>query len=401
MSNSLAPVTKSKPVIITFWVSIFFNAYNALDAVGNAEFLLQKIGLSEDAAKFLGSSRGIDFMVAVSLLALVLAVAYQVKRLQAFEQKEPKVKADGEQKQPEVKANEKEPCPDKWLHDIAEEQRKAIHRYIKVERRLIQHHDLLRESPYIDFMFIVSNHSVYKISLGELGGTIGYAGRPLDKAPMWGGDSLNQLPYGRGEFRIKQPLTKEDAIYILNNGGSFGFDELKIKVTGNPKVETQNLIPPDPIHCQELLKHYPKLEIEIQDSRLIGLWHLDEPEKPFSDGALIGSVVTLQVHFENPRAQAVDVRGFKLDTNPYVARITPAEAGAIYPFPHSRNEKERLENLNQCPIHAEQRQPFDGWLQFQLKGVKPDELQGATPTLLIVDSSGEKHWRGTPALKRL
>ena len=54
--------------------------YKAVDAAGNAEFLLQKLGLNEDAAEFLGSSRGIDFVVAVSFIALVVSLLYQVNR---------------------------------------------------------------------------------------------------------------------------------------------------------------------------------------------------------------------------------------------------------------------------------------------------------------------------------
>ena len=55
-------------------------AYKAVDAAGNAEFILQKFGLTEDAAKFLGSSRGIDFVVAISFIALVVSLLYQVNR---------------------------------------------------------------------------------------------------------------------------------------------------------------------------------------------------------------------------------------------------------------------------------------------------------------------------------
>lgn len=80
MANKLAPIVTSKPVMLTTGLSIVSLIYKAIDAAGNMEFLLQKIGINEEAAKFLGSSRGIDFLVAVSLLALVISLIYQVNR---------------------------------------------------------------------------------------------------------------------------------------------------------------------------------------------------------------------------------------------------------------------------------------------------------------------------------
>lgn len=80
MSVNLPPITKSKSVIITGAATIFSVLYKAVDAASNAEFLWLKLGLSENAAQFLGSSRVIDFMVAVSLLGLVVALLYQTNR---------------------------------------------------------------------------------------------------------------------------------------------------------------------------------------------------------------------------------------------------------------------------------------------------------------------------------
>jgi len=84
MSIKPPPITKSKSVIITGALSIFSLLYKAVDAAGNAEFVWQKLGLSENAARFLGSPHAIDFMVAISLLGLVVSLLYQTNRNMAL-----------------------------------------------------------------------------------------------------------------------------------------------------------------------------------------------------------------------------------------------------------------------------------------------------------------------------
>ncbi len=81
---SKLPIFKSKSVVITGALSIASLLYKAIDAASNAEFVWQKLGLNENAARVLGSSRTIDFMVAISLLGLVVALLYQANRGLAF-----------------------------------------------------------------------------------------------------------------------------------------------------------------------------------------------------------------------------------------------------------------------------------------------------------------------------
>ena len=71
-------------MIAPFVSTIFLGLYNALDAFSNAEFVLQKIGINEDVAKFLGSSRGIQGMFWISLVVLVLSLMYHVRRYENF-----------------------------------------------------------------------------------------------------------------------------------------------------------------------------------------------------------------------------------------------------------------------------------------------------------------------------
>ncbi|MDT7779596.1 MAG: hypothetical protein QOC99_2108, partial [Acidobacteriota bacterium] len=147
---------------------------------------------------------------------------------------------------------------------------------------------------------------------------------------------------------------------------------------------------------EEVLKKYPKFQIEIKDAQLHGLW----TEGDAWDSEQIGSVINLQVHFENPRPVAVEIQSFKLDNSPNMTRVTLAEKGEIYDLPHLKFSATRLDNLNDCPVHTEKGITFDGWLQFILRGVQPQNLEGAAPMLIIADSSGEKHPVSCPELHR-
>jgi len=84
MPEKPLPITRSKPLIVQFTITVLLGLYNAIDAVSNAEFILQKLGFSEDAAKFLGSSRGIQALFWISLVGLLVSIAYYLKRYDNF-----------------------------------------------------------------------------------------------------------------------------------------------------------------------------------------------------------------------------------------------------------------------------------------------------------------------------
>jgi hypothetical protein len=84
MPDKPPPITRSKSVITPFIFTIFFALYAALDAVSNAEFVLQKLGLSEAVSKFLGSSRGIQGMFWVSVVGLLISIMYHLRRYENF-----------------------------------------------------------------------------------------------------------------------------------------------------------------------------------------------------------------------------------------------------------------------------------------------------------------------------
>ena len=67
-------------MIAPFITTILLGMYAALDAVSNAEFVLQKLGFSEDVAGFLGSTRGIQGLFWTSLVGLLISIMYQLKK---------------------------------------------------------------------------------------------------------------------------------------------------------------------------------------------------------------------------------------------------------------------------------------------------------------------------------
>jgi hypothetical protein len=59
-------------------------------------------------------------------------------------------------------------CPDTWLHDLAEEQAKAIQFWVNTDVAYGRR-DLLRKHPYIEFWLTLHNTSVFNVSLTGLG----------------------------------------------------------------------------------------------------------------------------------------------------------------------------------------------------------------------------------------
>jgi hypothetical protein len=84
MPNKPPQPTRSKPVIATSLLAVGSGLYLALDAVSNADFVLQQIGFREDVARFLGSPRGIQFVFVSSVLALIVTFLYQQRKYENY-----------------------------------------------------------------------------------------------------------------------------------------------------------------------------------------------------------------------------------------------------------------------------------------------------------------------------
>jgi hypothetical protein len=201
MSPTLSPILKDKPVIISAILTILSLIYKLIDAAGNAEFLLQKLGLNEDAARFLGSGRAIDVFVAVSLLALVLSLLYYANRQGGtFERRssgEKRVSTvpparqadtnhedcqrqirnlestvsrlrehettqgiqisarDTQIEQLQAKLNELKTCPYELVHRIADQEAKVIRDFVSVSRVGVWRHKLQDVVPAIKWGFMI------------------------------------------------------------------------------------------------------------------------------------------------------------------------------------------------------------------------------------------------------
>lgn len=153
----------------------------------------------------------------------------------------------------------------KWLFDIADEQKSKIHLYIHLTGYEINRHELLRDSPYIEFRFTFDSTSVYPVRLNDMGGSIYFQRRRLSGAPKWVDNDRKDIPplKGFGPVMIRQEISSDDAIFILNELGSsarFDFREVEIGVESpdHPEVKRQLLYFTDKTTTNEaLLKAYP------------------------------------------------------------------------------------------------------------------------------------------------
>jgi hypothetical protein len=359
--------------------------YELIDAYGN-------IQTAVDILKFFNTGWGTLVLMALGFGLIAWQLFRQQKRTQ------PSRGAIDSPSTAQAIAKAKEPCPDKWLHNIAEEHKKAINRYVDVTDIGIANHELLRDDSYVEFSFVVSNGSVYPISLGDLRGSLYFQRRLLSRELKWIDNEVKDSPIRSIQtVTLRQSLSREDVIYILNSSGGdakFEWHQLDIVVKGGssfPEVIPKPLIIVDMVTNEELLKAHPKLKIEIKSKKLSGFYRRDENLiNPSS------SYVLMEVSFDSSRATPINIRGFKLTINAGDKTYTSiAETDEIYDSPFvegagSERLGEQLNNLNKPPILVEQGQEYDGWLRFVFKA-HPDALDNRTATLAIADVSGEEH----------
>ncbi len=290
-----------------------------------------------------------------------------------------------------------------WLGEVAKEQAQYLGRLVHVERVIISGHRLLGSSPYIELDFTLKNFSIYRVSIDQPVGHLCYGNEELEGIPSLVGDRIRDLPFWHtAGFVLRQPLMTHEAISILNTNTSFGFQRLTIPITASPgSIDVQSLILNYSLGNNEILKSYPKLETSILVAELREYRDLTENRR-FGLPAHLGSIVNINLHFENPRPKAIEIKQFKLTTFSDAVRTTVAQTGEIRERPAVGVSGEAqglaLPNLNGRPICAEQREPFEGWLQFIVK-VPPESIRGSIADLTIIDGSGEEHVLQVPRLR--
>jgi hypothetical protein len=346
------------------------------------------------------TSLDLKLILGLFLLSLaLLAVAYLIGKRQRNQQGNTHA-SEKEQASP-LAANES--CPDKWLHDIVDKQKGGIRYHIHVVEPQISQHELFRDSPYIDFIFTCENNSVFPVCLYSLGGSIYFNSRLLNGTPKWTDNTPKNIrPLEMLSLvTLRQELSKEDVIFILNGSGdsarfSFGNLEIGVRSPDHPEVEPQMLMMAESVTNEKLLEAYPKLKITIQKHEIDVSVNLSDWSQPS------GAFINMMVSFVNPRTIAVQIKNFvlvvKIAEKTYLAS---AEGGDIYSGGRFINKEgdervagEKLKNLNMGNepfITAEQYVHFDGWLQFMFKGTLPNELDRFTAKLIIRDVSGEEH----------
>src|ERR1041385_7627905 len=103
-----------------------------------------------------------------------------------------------------------------WLRAIADAQKEAIPKYVVADCWIIEH-DLLRDSPFVDFQVRFRSACVYKLSFVQLSGAVRFANQRLSENAIATRNLLDKLGVGEiGWVTLRQPLTRDDAIRILN-----------------------------------------------------------------------------------------------------------------------------------------------------------------------------------------
>jgi len=284
----------------------------------------------------------------------------------------------------------------KWLHDIADEQGRSIHRFISLTRCLICKHELFRPNPYIEFQMVVTNRSIYDIEFLRISGAISFHGRELTGTLAWTRQP-SVLTWGNEtSISFRQNLSADDVPHLLTNEEQpFDFSRLEIKAGGvDPRCETKELHLPAAPTNEILLIEYPKLEIQVNEG-LIASFIVNLQD--WSKGS--GGFVTMPVTIRNNRAVPVIVDSVELKvTQGDLEKTAIAERGETWAkmFIDKEGQLQRsdrkLNNLaDRLPMRI-QRAEMSGDFQFVFKSDRVLFLrQNIRYELILTDKSGEIH----------
>ncbi len=293
-----------------------------------------------------------------------------------------------------------------WLTDIVRDQAQTLYRFVHFTNLQYGKHELMRSDPYLEFSLHVDNRSLFDISFSDISGSISFAERELSISPTW----QSRLPITQGNVgmvSLRQRLSKEDVVYILNgppDNQEIGFDfgRLQIKVEGNHNLEPALLpVHRAPLTNKELLSAYPKLEIEI--ARVTYHWTEDLRIGLHANDDVC--YVTLFLNLRNRRDTPISIQTFKLallvnnkeyvsfaENSVFLRRLVMQDGTEI-------GEGEHSQNLSQKPpLELIDDRPIDGSLQFIFKELRYIEsltdgisLDNAPFTLFLIDKDRERH----------
>lgn len=367
-------------------------AYDAIDAWGNAQMVWPYLHIVID---FFGTNWG-----SLTLMALgFLLIAWQIRRQHHM------TTLPRQSSEPPALAVVKEPCPDKWLHDIAENDKRFIDKFVKVAGGEIFGHDFLHTAPYVDFKFTVLNASVYAICIEEpVKGDIRFQSQLLSKDIKIIENPARYIEHGKTQYLIvRQWLSREEVKCILSASDgedAFRFTgmELMIKCCfPETDVEHKRLdVYGLNVSSKRVRDLHKQLGVLIQQARYKGHWNVADRME------WRRLLVNLQVSIVNTRPAPIAIRGFKLSgkIKSSVYEVN-AEEGEIYEERYFTEEGEELfegqelNNLNpegSTLLMIAPDEKSEGWLQFVLipdpLDVEDDEIPA---TLTFTDSAGETH----------
>jgi hypothetical protein len=141
-------------------------------------------------------------------------------------------------------------CPDKWLHKIADDDKRDIQSLVIIISCHYNDFYLKEPFPYLLFTFSVINASVYQISIeNSLKGTISLNHQRFSNSPNMEQPSLAKLQHGgKIQFKIRQPLNPHEADFVREaNNRWFSFKNLVINFTSDADGEIKPLKLPEEV----------------------------------------------------------------------------------------------------------------------------------------------------------
>jgi hypothetical protein len=197
-----------------------------------------------------------------------------------------------------------------------------------------------------------------------------------------------------GFLTVTQPITRADAVFILNGNGEFFFDKLSIELQTFPETESSaKLSPLDSISNKEIREKYPKLDIKF---RLAGNFNVVERRE---DVTSKDQVITLEVTIENARKNKIDIDSVEVSvvslSHPRL-QLLP-DTGEIYEKKFVDTDGsikpsgKRLKNLAASPLAIIGKGKVSGCFQFPVEDVAIDALTDASVSLILTDKYGEHH----------
>jgi hypothetical protein len=301
---------------------------------------------------------------------------------------------DGQIKQLEEQIEERQ-----WLVDIADEQAQTIHRFVAITDWRTGRHELLRDDAYVEFPVTIWNRSVFNIYVSDVTGRLSFRGREFRGALSWNEGSRVITWSNTGQLTLRQALTRDDAVHILNHRSRFNFDQLRIEAQGRgvsrPVVipKALNADQPSPSN-EQLLVENPKLKIKTEV--LTASFIVNFKEYSTSDDAYLSMAVKVKNHRDVP--VVIESCELKVATSNGLQIAVAAEYGEIWKKMHIdkqghlQRQDQKLDNLvNKLPLrlqHAE----MSGDLQFVFKGARQIFLhQNVDYELILTDHTGERH----------